>query len=119
MIPGLSSLKSADAVMQLTTPCANLRSQEGKWAFGTIYFEDNNPLASGTPLPPPFWNQRVRRKFQPGSLILKDLYIKSLKNKDLAAGRSLVVTNDTDSLQLRVFKERRLVGLGPLRGASW
>src|SRR6266851_5772269 len=59
-----------------------------------------SPLAS--------WNHRVRRKFWLWSLNLNDLRVRSL------------ITNDLASISPRlVFKERRLVGLGQLRGLSW
>jgi len=60
--------------------------------------------------PPPLasWNHRVRRKFWLWSLNLNDLRVRSL------------ITNDLASISPRlVVKERRLVGLGQLRGLSW
>jgi hypothetical protein len=51
----------------------------------------NNQLVLVPPSPPAYWNQGVRRKFPPRSLILNDLQIKSLRTNDLAAILLLLV----------------------------
>ena len=58
-----------------------------RWTTATCQMEFLPVYFGGTvpPSPPAYWNHGFRRKISTRSLILKDLQVKSLRTKDLAA----------------------------------
>ena len=58
------------------------------------------PTSNDTPSPPFYWNHGVRRRFSSGSLILKDLQLKSLRTNDLAAILLCLVVKDVPKMAL-------------------